>query len=155
MDGVVTPAEKLMTIAPDNAPVLVDAMVSNRDIGFVHPGQAVAVKVETFNFTRYGLLHGHVVEVSRDSMADDAVPPQQQYPTGAGTGSPGARQGSEASVYLVHIALDRATIIVDGYERAVTPGMVVTAEIKTGRRRVLSYLLSPLQRYVHDGLQER
>jgi len=155
VDGVVTPAEKLMTIVPDDAPVLVEAMVDNRDVGFVHPGQAVAVKVEAFNFTRYGLLHGHVVVVSPDSVADDAVPPQQQYPAGAGAASPGAGQGSETSVYLVHIALDRTTIIVDGHERAVTPGMVVTAEIKTGRRRVISYLLSPLQRYVHDGLEER
>ncbi len=159
--GVVTPAEKLMTIVPDGAPVLVEAMVDNRDIGFVHPGQAVAVKVEAFNFTRYGLLHGHVVDVSRDSIADDAVPPQPQprFAAGAGAGDAeagqGSSQGTEASVYLVHIALDRTTMMVDGREAAVTPGMAVTAEIRTGRRRVISYLLSPLQRYMHDGLQER
>ena len=64
--GVVTPAQALLTVVPDNAPVLIEAEVENRDIGFVHAGQDVAVKVQTFDFTRYGLLHGRVVDVSRD-----------------------------------------------------------------------------------------
>jgi len=151
---VVTPAQALLTVVPDDAPVLVEATVENRDIGFVHAGQDVAVKVQTFEFTRYGLLHGHVVDVSRDRMAVQAPSGQRDsrdkasdqasddtHPTGEG--------------YVAHVALNSARMLVDGEEQAVTPGMAVTAEIKTGRRSVMSYLLSPLRRYAHEGVRER
>jgi hemolysin D len=153
--GVVTPAQALLTIVPDDAPVLVEATVENRDIGFVHVGQDVAVKVQTFEFTRYGLLHGHVVDVSRDRVVE----------AGARSGSrdskdkAGVDEADEARPsgpgYVAHVALDRARMMVDGGEQAVAPGMTVTAEIKTGRRTVISYLLSPLRRYASEGGRER
>jgi hemolysin D len=155
--GVVTPAQALLVVAPDEGPVLVEATVENRDIGFVHAGQDVAVKVQTFEFTRYGLLHGHVVDVSRDRVAD----------AGAGSGS-GARDAKDKAGgeptddtrpngpgYIAHLALDSARMLVDGGEEAIAPGMAVTAEIKTGRRSVISFLLSPLRRYAHEGIRER
>jgi hypothetical protein len=69
--GVVTPAQQLAVIVPADAALEVEAMVSNRDIGFVHPGQEAQVKIDTFNFTRYGLLHGRVMSVSRDAIVRD------------------------------------------------------------------------------------
>jgi len=153
--GVVTPAQALLVVAPDEGPVLVEATVENRDIGFVHAGQDVAVKVQTFEFTRYGLLHGHVVDVSRDRVAE----------AGAGSGQRDAKDkagGGETDDarpngpgYVAHVALDSARMMVDGGEQAIAPGMAVTAEIKTGRRSVISYLLSPLRRYAHEGIRER
>lgn len=137
--------------------MLIEANVDNRDIGFVHAGQAVAVKVQTFEFTRYGLLHGHVVDVSRDSTADDGA---SSRPDDRGTGSSDGQDdkgSSDAKMpgYVAHIALEGTTLRVDGKQVTVTPGMAVTAEIKTGRRSVISYLLSPLRRYAHEGMTER
>ena len=149
--GVVTPAQALLTVVPDDGPVLVEATVDNGDIGFVQAGQDVDVKVRTFEFTRYGLLHGHVVYVSRDRVAEaspakadgkkDADPTEDGKPNEPG--------------YVAHVALDSTRMVVDGREEALSPGMAVTAEIKTGRRSVMSYLLSPLQRYAQEGWRER
>lgn len=152
--GVVTPAEQLLTLVPDDAPVLIEATVDNKDIGFVHVGQNVAVKVRTFEFTRYGLLLGHVVDVSQDRVGEM---PSAQRPSRDRSTNPEAEDNEppNGSGYIAHVALDSARIMVDGREQPVTPGMAVTAEIKTGRRSVISYLLSPLQRYAHEGIRER
>ena len=153
--GVVTPAEPLLTIVPDNAPVLIEATVDNKDIGFVHAGQEVAVKVQTFQFTLYGLLHGHVIDVSHDRVAEQQqeTPRRSSSDSSSGDDTENSRQNQPG--YVAHIVLDRASMVVDGRERAITPGMAVTAEIKTGRRTVISYLLSPLRRYSHEGIRER
>jgi len=160
--GVVTPAQALLTVAPDPRVdargqvigLLIEATVDNKDIGFVHAGQDVAVKVQTFQFTRYGLLHGHVVDVSRDRV--EAPQTGQQKPAAekpSEQGSDDARANGPG--YVAHVALDSTRMLIDGQEQAVTPGMAVTAEIKTGRRSVISYLLSPLRRYAHEGIRER
>jgi hemolysin D len=151
--GVVTPAQALLTVAPDDGPVLIEATVDNKDIGFVHAGQDVAVKVQTFQFTRYGLLHGHVVDVSRDRV--EAQPTAQKQ-----TGEKASDQDPDDTRangpgYVAHVKLDSERMMIDGQEQAVAPGMAVTAEIKTGRRSVISYLLSPLRRYAHEGISER
>jgi hemolysin D len=151
--GVVTPAEALLTVVPDHAPVLIKATVDNRDIGFVHPGQDVAVKVQTFQFTRYGLLHGHVVDVSRDRV--ESQPTAQRQPAERASDQDTGGTRPDGSGYVAHVALDSTRMLIDGREEAVTPGMAVTAEIKTGRRSVISYLLSPLRRYAHEGIRER
>jgi hemolysin D len=153
--GVVTPAEPLLTVVPDNAPVLIEATVDNKDIGFVHAGQMVAVKVQTFEFTRYGLLHGRVIDVSRDRVADQQQGTQRRSPGDDAKDDGADSQRHDQAGYIAHIALDKTHMVVDGREQAITPGMAVTAEIKTGRRTVISYLLSPLRRYAHEGLQER
>ncbi len=63
-----TPAQQLAVVVPSDAVLEVEAKVSNRDIGFIHAGQEAQIKVDTFNFTRYGLLHGKVLSVSRDAI---------------------------------------------------------------------------------------
>ncbi|TIW51613.1 MAG: HlyD family efflux transporter periplasmic adaptor subunit, partial [Mesorhizobium sp.] len=68
---VVTPAQPLAVVVPSESHLEIEAMLSNRDIGFVHPGQKAEIKVDTFNFTRYGLLHGEVLSVSSDAIVRD------------------------------------------------------------------------------------
>ena len=128
--------------------------MSNRDIGFVHPGQETEIKVDTFNFTRYGLLHGHLVSVSQDAVIRDR--PQDrpgERMTGAINDSSESR-GQELN-YSARVSLDQTAMQIDDRMVNLTPGMAVTVEIKTGSRKILSYLLSPLLRYRQEALRER
>lgn len=129
-------------------------MILNRDIGFVEPGQDAEIKVDTFNFTRYGLLHGKVLSVSHDAVVREKnVPAATAKMSGADRTSSEPR-GQELS-FPARISLDRTSMTIDNKSINLTPGMAVTVEIKTGSRSVMSYLLSPLLRYGHDSLRER
>jgi hemolysin D len=133
--GVVTPAQPLLIVVPQDHPVEVEAQVENKDIGFVKEGQPVEVKVETFPFTLYGTIPGKVMSVS-----DDAVPLDKE---------------KGGLVYTSRVSMDRATIQVEDKQIHLAPGMAVTVEIKTGQRRVMEYLLSPLLKSVKESLRER
>jgi hemolysin D len=148
--GVVTAAQALLVLVPVDSQLEIEAMVPNRDIGFVHAGQDVEIKIDTFNFTRYGLLHGKVLSVSHDAIARDKA---QDKPKGAesATSEP---QGQELG-YAARVSLDRSQMQVGDNLVNLSPGMAVTVEIKTGSRTVMSYLLSPLVRYKRDSLRER
>ncbi len=151
--GVVTAAQSLLEIVPQDSKLEVEAMVSNMDVGFVREGQEAEVKVDTFNFTKYGLLHGIVESVSADAVTQQTQsqaqqPRSQQNPADA---TPDA--GSLA--YAARVSLDRSNMEIDGRDVRLTPGMAVTVEIKTGQRRVISYLLSPLLRFQRESLHER
>jgi hemolysin D len=151
--GVVTPAETLMAVVPAASPLEIEALVANQDVGFVHAGQEAAIKIETFDFTRYGLLHGEVQSVSRDAVeAESALqdPATTRAPSTAAT--PPQVRGSG---YTARISLDRAAIRIDGRMVDLRPGMAATVEINTGTRRVIDYLLSPLLRYSRESLRER
>ena len=152
--GVVTPAQQLAVVVPADAVLEVEAMVSNRDIGFVHPGDDAQIKIDTFNFTRYGLLHGRVVSVSPDAIVrENPQDRNNDRPKGA-EGDSSEPKGQEF-VYSARVSLDRTQIQVDGGVANLSPGMAVTVEIKTGSRAVISYLLSPLLRYQHESMHER
>jgi hemolysin D len=131
--GVVTPAQELLIVVPQDHPVEVEAQVENKDVGFVKAGQVVEVKVETFTFTLYGTIPGRVLSVS-----DDAAPIEKV-----------------GLVYPTRVSMDRATIQVEGKQVHLSPGMAVTVEIKTGQRRVIEYLMSPLLKSVQESLRER
>ncbi len=131
--GVVTPAQELLIVVPQDHPVEIEAQVENKDVGFVKAGQVVEVKVETFAFTLYGTIPGKVVSIS-----DDAAPIEKV-----------------GLVYPTRVSMDRATIQVEGKQVHLSPGMAVTVEIKTGQRRVIEYLLSPLLKSVQESLRER
>jgi hemolysin D len=152
--GVVTPAQQLMVIVPAESQLEIEAMISNRDVGFVEAGQEAAIKIDTFNFTRYGLLHGTVLTVSNDAIQRDR--PQDKQPDKPQTAEAGSSEpkGQEL-VYAARVSLDRARMQVEDKTVNLSPGMAVTVEIKTGSRSILSYLLSPLVRYKHDSLRER
>jgi hemolysin D len=152
--GVVTPAQQLAVVVPSGAALEVEAGISNRDIGFVHAGQTVQIKVDTFNFTRYGVLHGHVVSVSRDAIVRN-VPPEKEKATVDGSESTSSEPNGQELNYTAHVALDTTQLLVDGAPANLSPGMAVTVEIKTGSRSIISYLLSPLLRYAHDSMHER
>jgi len=150
--GVVTSAERLLVVVPNDAKLEVEAMLPNRDIGFVHSGQNAEIKLDTFDFTRYGVLHGTVTRVS-----PDAVPEAQ--PTKGTDLSPATKEESSGSDkqtnYLIKIALDETSMTINHKVVGLRPGMAATVDIKTGSHSVLSYLLSPLLRYGHESLHER
>src|SRR5512135_3678747 len=152
--GVVTPAQSLLVVVPSDSRLEIEAMVSNRDIGFVHAGQEAEIKVDTFNFTRYGLLHGQVLSVSQDAVIRD----RQQERSGErmpGTANDSSEPKGQELNYSARISLDRTAMQIDDRIVNLSPGMAVTVEIKTGSRSILSYLLSPLLRYRQEALRER
>ncbi len=152
--GVVTPAQALLVVVPSDSRLEIEAMVSNRDIGFVRPGQEAEIKIDTFNFTRYGLLQGQVLSVSQDAIIRDR---QRDRPEDRGQGAANETsepKGQELN-YSARISLDRTQMQIDEQMVNLSPGMAVTVEIKTGSRTILSYLLSPLLRYRHEILRER
>ncbi|MDN7562288.1 HlyD family type I secretion periplasmic adaptor subunit [Burkholderia orbicola] len=132
LGGVVTTAQAVMEIVPNDA-LEVEATIDNRDIGFVKAGQRVAVKVEAFPYTRYGLLEGEVVSVANDASQDK-------------------KQGL---VFTARIRLKANRIRVDDRWIALTPGMAVTADIKTGKQSVAQYFLGPLVEGAQESLHER
>ena len=130
--GVVEPVRPLMIVVPAGA-LTVEVKVLNKDAGFVHPGQDVAVKLEAFPFTRYGTIPGRIRSISQDAVDDEKLGP----------------------VYIARIALSRSAM--DRGDKVVPlgPGMAVTADILTGRRSILSYLLSPIDRARLEAGRER
>lgn len=155
LGGVVTPAEQLMVIVPQGSTLEIEATLTNRDVGFVHKGQPAEIKVATFDFTRYGLLHGNVANVSQDAIP---LPSGGDARNGSHQGgqeiSEEARQDGQPS-YVAHIALDAKGVRTEQGFTELEPGMAVTVEIKTGKRAIIDFLLSPLQRLKSESLVER
>ncbi len=153
---VVTSGQPILTIVPLDPEIEVEALIADRDIGFVAVGQDAAVKIDAFPFTRYGVIDGTIVRVSREAVeernatglsdAASAVRPQ------GGSGSP---PKSENLVFPATIRLAHSSIRVEGKDVALIPGMSVSAEIITGRRRVLDYVISPLREVVSGAGRER
>jgi hemolysin D len=152
--GVVTPAQALLVVVPSDSRLEIEAMVSNRDIGFVHTGQQAEIKIDTFNFTRYGLLQGEVLNVSQDAIIRDQ-PQDRSGDRRLGAQNDSSEPKGQELNYSARISLDRTKMQVEDRLVDLSPGMAVTVEIKTGSRTVLSYLLSPLLRYQQDVLHER
>ncbi len=152
--GVVTPAQSLLVIVPNDSRLEIEAMVSNRDIGFVHPGQDAEIKIDTFNFTRYGLLHGQVLSISQDAIIRDRQQ-DRSNDRRLGTENESSEPKGQELNYSARISLDRSKMQIDDRMVDLSPGMATTVEIKTGSRTILSYLLSPLLRYRQETLRER
>jgi hemolysin D len=130
--GVVTSAQTLMEIVPDDT-LEVEAHVSNKDIGFVNPGQSAIVKIATFPYTRFGYLNGTVIKVSNDATSDKKL----------------------GLVFLTRIRIPSNRFKVENKWLNLSPGMEVTAEIKTGKQKVWQYFLSPLLETGRESLRER
>lgn len=150
--GVVAAAQPLMIIVPKENQVEIEAVVENKDIGFVHKGQKVAVKIDAFDYSKYGMLHGLITYVSRDAMISginaDTIQNDQSE-----SGNPAKK--TPISQYSIHIRLDQKAISINGESQALKPGMSTSIEIKTGRRRVIEYFLSPLIQNIHESINER
>jgi hemolysin D len=152
--GVVTPAQALLEVVPLDSRLEIEAMVQNRDVGFVRAGQQAEIKVDTFSFTKYGLLHGTVLNVSADSIDRSKPPTDPNNLNKPSTDSASEPAGHEL-VYAAHVSLDRTSMDVDGNNVPLSPGMAVNVEIKTGAQRVITYFLSPLLRFKQESLRER
>lgn len=151
--GVVTPAQALLVLVPDHGGIVVEATVENKDVGFVQLGQATKVKVETFNFTRYGLLDGTVTNLNHDVVDDSNAKPDVKHGNDK-AGDRDADHPHEAG-YVARIALDRDWMETENGRIQLGPGMAVNVEIHTGRRSIISYLLSPLATKIQESLHER
>lgn len=125
--------QELLKIVPNNEKLIAEVWVSNQDIGFLNKNQSVTVKIDTFDFTRYGWIEGKLINISSDAIEDKDL----------------------GLVYKAVIELSKNNIIVDGQPINLEPGMSVSAEIKTGKRTVLSYLLSPMMEALDDVGKQR
>jgi hemolysin D len=155
---VVNPAQSLVTIVPEGTPLVVEATISNEDIGYLKVGQPVEVKVDTFPFQKYGALRGALLSISPD--AEDKAAASRDPDTRAGVASSDQLRNDPANanagyVYKVRIRTDQMRFIVDGDARPVQAGMTVQADITTDRRRVIEFFLSPVIKYVDEGLKVR
>lgn len=133
LGGVVTPAQQLFAITPSETPILVKATVLNQDIGFVKENMPVSIKIDTFNFQKYGLIDGEVKTVSKNSIIDENLGP----------------------VYEVYITPLNHSLMVEGKEEEIRTGMSLTAEINVGKRRIIEFFIYPLIKYLDEGMSVR
>jgi len=131
--GVVPAAQQLMKIVPRESHIEVEALLENKDIGFIEEGQSAAVKVDAFEYTKYGTIPARVTHVSRDAIKDE----------------------KRGLLYSVIVALERSSIMVKGQDMPLGAGMSVKVDIKTGSRRVIDYIMSPLLQHARESLNER
>jgi hemolysin D len=153
--GVVTPAQSLMVVVPSDSHLEIEATIDNRDIGFVRVGQEAQIKVDAFNFNRYGLITGKVTSVSPDAITRDKSPGANKAGQNIGGDDESSEPANQELVYAARVALDQTQMQVEDRLVDLAPGMAVTIEIKTGSRRIISYLLSPLLRFKQEALRER
>lgn len=133
--GVVTPAQPLVSIVPEKTPLMTRSLVFNKDIGFVKEGQRCVIKVDTYDFQKYGVLEGEVETVSPFSIEDK-------------------ENGIDG--YPVHVKMSSEELKTkDGKVYKIKPGMSVTAEINVGKRRVIEFFLFPVIKYLDEGLKVR
>lgn len=145
--GVVTPAQVLMVVVPEQAHVTAEVTLENKDVGFVNLGQSASIKLETFPYTRYGTVDAQVTTITADAvMQQPSVKPDEDGKTQATGGG---------AVFPATLTLAAHTLDVDGKAIRLMPGMNLTAEIKTGKRRIIEYLLSPVQSHAQESLRER
>jgi len=133
LGGVVTPAQALMNIVPQDTLLEAEALILNKDIGFVSEGQIAEVKIDTFNFTKYGVIDAEVIDISNDAISDENL----------------------GLVYTARIKLHTTQMQINDKIVNLTPGMSVAVEIKTGTRRLIEYFLAPLLRYKQESIRER
>ncbi len=131
--GVVPAAQPLMQIVPKQATVEMEAFMENKDVGFVQAGQEAQVKIDAFEYTKYGTISAKVSHVSQDAIQDE----------------------KKGLIYSVKVVLMQTTINVDGRQVTLSPGMSGSVEIKTGTRRVIEYVLAPLLQHGRESLRER
>ncbi|WP_265494821.1 HlyD family type I secretion periplasmic adaptor subunit, partial [Providencia heimbachae] len=131
--AVLQPAQQLMVIVPNNDVQLAEVKILNKDIGFIQEGQIASVKVDAFPYTRYGTIEGEILSISRDSTQDENL----------------------GLVFLGQIGLAKKDLQVEGETIELTSGLSIVAEIKTDKRRIIDYLLSPINEYTSNAMREK
>lgn len=149
--GVVTTAQPVVSLVPENMPLIVNATVFNKDIGFVKEGQRAVIKVDTFDFQKYGTIEGLVETISPSSIEEN-----KNTNTNTNANAKDMEKGTECGGYPVYVKMDSETLQTkDGTVYRVKPGMSITAEINVGKRRVIEFFLFPVIRYLNEGLKVR
>ena len=131
--GVVTPAQKLMTVIPKDSKLKIKAKVLNQDIGFVESGMDVSIKIDTFNFQKYGIIKGNVLVVGANSVEDEKM----------------------GQIYEVFIEPKNTVLMVEGKEQSIKTGMSTTCEINIGKRRIIEFFIYPLIKYLDESIKVR
>jgi len=130
----VAPTQAIISIIPDNMPLIAEAMVLNRDIGFIRCNQRAELKMDTFQFNKYGVLEGEVINISPDATLNQQTGEQE---------------------YKIQIRPDKISLVVENYITKITPGMTLTAEIKTGTRRIIEFFVDPVTKFQNEGFKLR
>jgi hemolysin D len=153
---VVTPGEEVMRIVPDGVGFEIECYMPNKDIGFIAVGQEAVVKIESFPFTRYGTLRAHVTRVGVEAIPEPDAQMQEGNPAkGVKSTLTAGAQRMQNLVFPVTLTLEKTTISADGANIPVVNGMAVSVEVRTGSRRVIDYVLSPLAEVASQAAKER
>jgi hemolysin D len=153
---VVTSGEEMMRIVPENTVLEIECYLPNKDIGFVKEGQEAVIKIESFPFTRYGTIAAKVIRVAHDAIPEpDANQTESNGAKPTKSTTEGGGQRTQNLVFPVTLRPERAIIDIDGTEVPLTPGMAATVEIRTGSRRILEYMFSPLTQVASEAMKER
>lgn len=145
--SVVSPGTVVMTLVPRNEALQAEVWVANADAGFVRPGQKTKLKFVAYPFQKYGMVEGEVRQISPDAADQSDQRGERKNAS--------AEQPAGNMNYRTLAALDKPFLEQDGRRFALAPGMQVAAEIHLGSRTVLEYLLSPVQKTVHEAGRER
>jgi hemolysin D len=153
---VVSSGQEVMRVIPAGSALEIEVYVLNKDIGFVKLNQEAVVKIESFPFTRYGTVNAHVASIARDAIPQPDANLIEGDPTRAASSTMFAgAQRTQNLVFPVILVPDTSFITVDGQNVPLSPGMAVGVEFKTGSRRMLEYVFSPLVELGADSLHER
>ncbi len=131
--GIVTEAQQLMLIVPDEEQLEVEVALENKDIGFVREAMQAEIKIHTFPFTRYGVIDADVLSVSNDATVDE----------------------KRGLIFGMQLRLHKNSLLVNGQIVKLIPGMAVTAEVQTGKRRIIEFFLAPLLKAGAESIRER
>jgi hemolysin D len=153
---VISSGQEVMRVIPEGSALEIEVYVLNKDIGFVKLNQEAIVKIESFPFTRYGTVIAHVSSIAKDAIPQPDANLIEGDPTRAGSSTMFAgAQRTQNLVFPVTLVPDSIVINVDGQSVPLSPGMAVGVEFKTGSRRMLEYVFSPLVELGADSLHER
>lgn len=150
---VVSPGTVVLSLVPENEPLVAEIMVRNDDVGFVYEQQSVRLKLVAYPFQKFGMLEGKVTRVSPDAMSEEAGAARNREVTEGGEPRPGVASATQS--YRAIVVLDSQFLEAQGRKFKLVPGMQVVAEINQGRRTVMEYLLSPITATIHDSARER
>ena len=153
---VVTSGQELMRVVPEGAALEIECYLPNKDIGFVRTGDHAIIKIESFPFTRYGTIDAIVIRVAHDAIPEpDAEMTEKDATRNPQALSQAGGQRTQNLVFPVTLRPASRTITVDGTKIPLGAGMAVTAEIRTGSRRILEYVFSPLVKVASEAMKER
>ena len=135
--GVLTPAQPIMTIVPANDTLAAECWIANKDVGFIKTGQRAQVKMDTFNFQKFGMLGASIESFSPDAIEHDTGNGQKEY------------------AFRVVLKLDHDYIVINDKKVRLTPGMTLTGEILLRKKRIIDFFLEPFKKYTSEAFRER